>query len=339
MYRCAGSRAADVPNQSLLLDGSQRPAEAPSSPRLGTHAHFRVPGHRPSLSQWPTSPPRASADATVEVRALGLILVVAVPRYLRLSDGQALVTLGGYDALVDETGVISAILQNLQGNKDVVGVIVFGSLARSELTPSSDIDVLVVHEPEASAEDLREWIQQVAAEQKLPYRVTPVFFTREALLREFDKHPSFAAHLSDEGVVIPVRPEFDIVKQILQSPPARAALDRELSNCIRELKLFSDLDRFNSEFVPCLAQLYSLGRSIVIVKLLEHDVHEYNWRRLFDTYSKIRPDLNDDLNRVEELRSYYEHIQNRMDLPRDYRSVDKRYVGDAIESIATVADS
>ena len=248
-----------------------------------------------------------------------------------------------YDAYVTEVDLIKQALQKLGSHDAVVGVVVFGSLARGELADTSDIDVLVVHQASVSVSDLRAAVRQsLANEPRLRQLddVKPIFFTQKALLEEMDRHPSFAAHLADEGLVLYRAAEFKPVDRILSSPPiTRKALHDELVVRLRQLRLFSDLDRFNGEFVPCLAQLYSIGRSVVIVKLLENDIREYSWRRVFDAYSEVRPELDTDLNRMATLRAYYEHVRNRSELPSERRNVDSRYVDRAIDSIEAVAAS
>jgi nucleotidyltransferase-like protein len=244
---------------------------------------------------------------------------------------------------VTEADLIKQALQQLGSHDAIVGVVVFGSLARDELADASDIDVLVVHQASVSAADLRAAVRQSIASEPLLHRlehVKPIFFTREALLDEMDRHPSFAAHLADEGLVLYRTAEFKPIGRILSSPPiTRKALRGELATRLRQLRLFSDLDRFNGEFVPCLAQLYSIGRSVVIVKLLENDIREYSWRRVFDAYSEVRPELDTDLNRMATLRAYYEHVRNRSELPSERRNVDSGYVDRAIDSIEAVAAS
>lgn len=235
---------------------------------------------------------------------------------------------------------VHQLVTELRRDQAVLGVIAFGSLARRELTATSDIDLLVVHDPSTSARELRGTVALAAERVALHLRVAPVFFTPAALQREFERHPSFAAHLADEGVVVFSRPDFVEAAKTLNSPQVtRDALQRELADRVSRLALFSDLERFNDEYVPCLAQLYSLGRSIVIVKLLENGIHEYSWRKVFDRYSTVRPELDNDLDRVEDLRVYYEHVNNRSELPLVRRHVDPDYVGDAIESISAVAAS
>lgn len=238
------------------------------------------------------------------------------------------------------TDSIAAMPAGLANTTGVIGVVLFGSFARGDATPTSDVDVLVIHERSVSVVALRELYAASIARGELAHRVTPIFFTSNALRQEFGRHPSFAAHLRDEGVVLYRTPALTEVEAILNSIQLTSdSLSRELITRMRPLRSLSKLNRFNGEFAPALANLFAVGRSVVTIKLLDAGVHEYSWRRIFEVYAELRPDMIEHIHRVEELRPFYEHLYNRSQLPDDALRVNPNYVEKAILSINAIADA
>lgn len=227
----------------------------------------------------------------------------------------------------------------LSSEDAVLGAVAFGSLTRGELTRSSDVDILVVHRPEASVRDLRATVLS-CSQPPGSHRWTPIYFTPDELAQEFSEHPSFAAHIADEGVTVYRTADFTPVEQRIKSPKLTAAdLHAELQLRLQPLRWFSNLKRFNGHFIQPLSHLYSIGKSIVIVKLLENGVREYSWRRIFDTYANIRPDLEEDLRAVETLREHYEYFNN-LNNPAEPKDVaDIELVKQAKRSIIVVASN
>jgi predicted nucleotidyltransferase len=250
------------------------------------------------------------------------------------------VRLPRYHADVADYTEIDAILARLRDCDDIEGIVVFGSRVRNELQVTSDIDLLVVHSEDLRPANARSLIKQ-SVSADLRHRLSVTCFTRKTLLHEFDKHPSFAAHLADEGTILHKRGGFEPVEHRLNSTQLNTAmLTRELAVRTYKLHLFRNLERFNGEFVLCLARLYAIGRSVVIIKLLQHDIHEYSWKRLFDAYASIHPELEPDLSRIESLRPCYEHVHDRRSsLPGIWTRIDPRRVDETIDAISTLSAS
>ena len=233
-------------------------------------------------------------------------------------------------------GSVEGVVSELAHERFVNELVVFGSHATGLSSDVSDVDLLVVHDPRASSRELRSIIRN----QDPLDVIDPIFFTPGTLEAEFQRHPSFAAHIADQGVIVHQRGDRSSVHQALEAVKLTdESLNRELDLYLEQLRLFTKLDRFNNIFSPCLAQLYSLGRSIVIVKLLERGRHEYGWRNVFQTYSNLRPDLSNRLEHLHELRKYYEHVHAKNTAHTSSLGADKEYVENALDSIAAVAAS
>jgi hypothetical protein len=244
-----------------------------------------------------------------------------------------------YDAHVNDSDQLRPLTDVLSSQDAVLGAVAFGSLTRGELTQSSDVDILVVHRPEATVRHLR---ATVLSHRQTPgsHRWTPIYFTPDELAHEFSEHPSFAAHIADEGVTVYRTADFAPVEQRIRSPKLTTAdLHAELQLRLQPLRWFANLKRFNGRFIQPLSHLYSIGKSIVIVKLLESGVREYSWRRIFGAYVEIRPDLEEEIRLVETLREHYEYFNNLNNPLEPKDTSDIEFVRRAVRSITTVASS
>lgn len=231
---------------------------------------------------------------------------------------------------------VAHIVRDLARVESIREVWVFGSFASGEATPLSDVDLLVVHDPGVRVAEFRSRLQPSEHSR----RIDASFFTPASLRDQFETQPSFAEHIHDQGIPLFQRGGLGVVKHA-RNPMAFSAsgLSRELQQYLKETEMFRSLRRFNGTFVPCLAQLYSLARSIVIVKLLQNGRHDYNWRTIFDRYSELRPWLYEDLERLGALRVYYLYVQGRggpRSAPRAAGEID---VAKALSSIDAVAVS
>jgi predicted nucleotidyltransferase len=223
----------------------------------------------------------------------------------------------------------------------VVGVVIFGSVAREDDDARSDVDIVILIEPGSNRPLVRDRTQMIAASRTPNRRVTPVLFSIDGFQRECAERPSFYAHLYDEGIVVCVPGRVVEMRRILRAAPTitRKKLQEELEERTELLSKLSHLDRFNGQFVPALSQLYTLSRSVVILKLLERGRREYDWKRIFDSYARLEPSMRDQLRNMQSLRPYYEHVHDRHKLPADDQYVKEEAVESAIESVTAVARS
>jgi len=225
----------------------------------------------------------------------------------------------------------SAILDRLAASMDferVVSVIVFGSAAREDTTSQSDLDVLVVVEDAPRA--------VVVATDRATF--TPLVFTARALLREASVKPSFVSHLLDEGRVIYERPDWqDLQAELAIRASDTRALHREVQRRVRHLDPLHPVERYRNSPITAMSQIYGVARSLVIARLLEHGVREYSWRRAFDRYAEMRPDLRHDIEALKALRPYYEYSHARPGAMVPSRSVELDELQELVDSAERLA--
>jgi len=220
----------------------------------------------------------------------------------------------------------------------VVTVVVFGSVARGDADQQSDLDVLVVLTDDESRRELRRRLRERRADVT-PLPVSLALFTPLRLIQEAADRPSFISHLLDEGVSIYDAPTWASLRAALVEKAAdREALGREVRNRARHLEPLSGAERFsNRSPVTVLSHLYGISRSLVIARLLQAGIHEYGWRRAFDRYAEVRPDLRSQLEALKGLRPYYEYAHGRAGAVAPDRVVDAeevRQLLDAAEQLA-----
>lgn len=224
---------------------------------------------------------------------------------------------------------------------DVLALIVFGSIARGDESESSDVDLIVLLDESVDRKKIKKILFEAAAGTPFEGRLTPIFFTPEKLAQELTRRPSFAGHLEDEGLLLFQAPRAKPLVQSLSSLPAitHSSLQEELRERTELLNQYKHLERLNNRFTPALAQLYALGRSVVIVKLMQQGVRQYNWGEIFDTLSERKLGLANDLDRIKRLRPYYEYVHDRHSDPEALPPVDEDEVQAVIASLRRIAQN
>ena len=119
----------------------------------------------------------------------------------------------------------------------------------------------------------------------------------------------------------------------------RLNVAQELDAELARLEVYDDLSVFKGNFSFCLAQLYAIGKAVVILGLLAEGKREYSRERAFATFRQRHPELNAEIDTVVRLRPFYRRVTRREPepLPFSYRGADtqvKRSI-DAIREIAS----
>lgn len=219
-------------------------------------------------------------------------------------------------------------LINSVGRRDVVAAVVFGSTARGDNDERSDLDILiVVTEPDA------ERVMLDAIVRGPSPVISPVVFTVDGLLHEAAMRPSFIAHILDEGLTVMSASQWDrLLPKLRRAAADRDALAREVRRRVRAVETYRDPERFESSPVTVLSHLYAIARSVVIARLLQQGVHEYNWHRIFDTYADLEPQYRSEIEALKNLRPYYDYARSR----RGARMPEGAVPNDVRELVASI---
>jgi len=227
-----------------------------------------------------------------------------------------------------------SIAKRLQDIDGVDGVCLFGSLARGEPDEWSDIDLLVV----AREEELRPTTLLAALPEPLKReRLSFVCYSSEELLDLFKAGSSFIDHLRHEGKVL-----FDrsgVLRHVLSGPfEPQAGVREELEAELRRLDAYDDLALFKGNLLFCLAQLYAIGKAIVILGVIAGGRREYARDRAFESFRELHPSLRRDVATVEALRPFYRLVTRRRSesLPFPYRGAESQ-AREAIKAIRRIA--
>lgn len=162
------------------------------------------------------------------------------------------------------------LLADLANDRRVKGLTVFGSVARSEAGPRSDLDVLIVHAGPAP-EDLID---------RLPETVSITFYTPPRLAALSQRSPMFALHLAREGLVL-----HDPSQSMSRSLREIGALDRDAgrrlaASTVRRFRELLGQPR-GLELHPhsSAAELYALAKQGAMLLVAANGVPEFNRHR------------------------------------------------------------
>lgn len=222
--------------------------------------------------------------------------------------------------------------------KTVVGLIAFGSVARSATSERSDVDLLAICREPDDLELTRAAARVVLSSQPASV-VSLEVHSVDGLERELLQRPSFGTHLRDEGVVLKRTEEFGRLERTISAfDPSPSDLATEMMDRLNEMEGLTDPARMNGRYVAGLARIYSLARALVIADLVRRGEKTYDWHELFKRYGEIYPELQGRLSLIESLRPYYDHVHDRRFLSHGQRSVRSAVMDEAVDALRTLGD-
>ncbi len=241
-----------------------------------------------------------------------------------------------HSPVVDLRERAETIAERLAREPAVDGICLFGSLARGDATPSSDIDLLVVgSDPDLSPTKLLKLLPEPLRRQ----RVSLVYYPDDDLEQLFTSGSSFVEHLRREATILydeGGRLEHVLGDEFTVHLDVKAELAAELDR----LSIYSDLRMFNGNLLFVLAQLYAIGKAIVMLALTAADEREYNREAAFAAFRRRHPELAADVDAIERLRPFYRLVTRRGSepLPFPYRGAEAN-TGETIDAIKRIADA
>jgi predicted nucleotidyltransferase len=211
----------------------------------------------------------------------------------------------------------------------VEAVLLFGSVARGDANPWSDIDLLIItSDSDLSVAALRKVISERNHASLVLYR-TPSF---EALYRQ---RPSFIAHLKKEGVVLLDRSGI-LARMKERTVMTKAAAAEEIKTYRAKLAPYRYPKRYNNNFLLCLSHLYLIGKSVVMLGLANRDVLEFNRDAAFETFAALNPDRAAEVATISRLRPFYRLVSGRRREPLPFSYHD---AADKMEAAVTAIES
>jgi predicted nucleotidyltransferase len=225
------------------------------------------------------------------------------------------------------------IARLLSNSPDIHGVLLFGSVARGLSDADSDIDILVVGtDPRLTSRRLLARLPANLRERRPALQ----YYTERGLSQLFDTGIAFTEHLRREGVIL--YDEDGSLHEVIESPNRRAmSIEDEIAKYLTRLPPLQDWPQYNGNFLACLAELYTIGKSVVILALLRLDFPQFDHRTIFDTYRDCYPDRSEAVDTVAALAPFSRLLGGgKDDLPFSYRDAEDqaRAAVDAIQSLA-----
>jgi predicted nucleotidyltransferase len=214
----------------------------------------------------------------------------------------------------------------------IEAILLFGSVARGDANPWSDIDLLVTSsDPELTVAKLRTAISE-RNHVSLIYYQTPSF---ETLYR---RRPLFVAHLKKEGLVL--YDPLGVLNRMLESPnPAKADIAEEIKVYLAKLTPYRFPKRYNNNFLFCLSHLYSIGKGVIMLGLANCGVLEFNREAAFEQFESLNPDLADNVAKVARLRPFYRLVSGRRPEPLPFSYHDAAMeMEEAVKAIESLAE-
>ena len=217
----------------------------------------------------------------------------------------------------------------------MIGILLFGSVARGDQGAWSDIDLIVV--TEGAHVKPSQLIAKIPRRLKTA-RLSVLSYQISEFKRLLETGSSFVEHLRRESRILFDR--LGAVQTIFDSSTSRgpAGDSAELQRELNRLRWLEDPTPFNEQFLFVFAQLYAIGKSVVMWRLAREGVPEFNRERAFKALQRRHPDLRQALDRVELLRPFYELVNKGRSLPLPFPSEGTGdQVRPTVEAIRSIA--
>jgi predicted nucleotidyltransferase len=216
----------------------------------------------------------------------------------------------------------------------IEGICLYGSVARGDTNDWSDIDLLVIgSESHISSARLLKTIRR----EYQSVQVSILYFATTNFLARCNREALFVAHVLREGRVLYDRR--GVLRKMLTLPtPSKVRMRDEIRARLSHLDVYEKLERFNGNFLFCLAHLYSIGTGIIMLCLAKRGLLEFNREQAFRRFAILHPSLADDVAMVAETRPFYNLVSRRSTerLPFPYRDVEDR-VRQVVKAIRSLA--
>src|SRR5690349_11672363 len=148
------------------------------------------------------------------------------------------------------SGVAADLVVRFPG---VQGVCLFGSVARGEAGPKSDVDLFVIgDDPDLTPSVIYRQLHLQKGEPK----VSIVYHTPETLDRYIETGSRFLVHLQLEGEVL-----YDAsgrLTELKHRPPLKTPIRAEVEGQLGRLALYDDPSRYNGNFLLALSHVFAI---------------------------------------------------------------------------------
>jgi predicted nucleotidyltransferase len=167
---------------------------------------------------------------------------------------------------------------------EVQALRLFGSLARRDAQPASDIDLLVVTSAPMRGRDVRRILPP-----GLGRRMSLTTHTWESLARQKHTDWSFLVHLSEDGEPL-YDPGDRFYAALHVKYPDETDFKSQLSAEDTFLRRFDDLDRYGGDFSLPLAQLFSVAKYVCMLDNTAHGYIAFQRDRAFEVFARRHPE-------------------------------------------------
>lgn len=243
-------------------------------------------------------------------------------------------------AVAEKRAQASAACQILARVPGVTSVALFGSVARGDAKPQSDIDLIVL----GTSEDLT----SSGLRHQLPFELSDAdisisYYTPESLDDYLRRWSRFGAHLRLEGRILH---DTDGRLEGILAEERPISTDHEFATQRQHLQRYEHVDRFGGRLLFPLAHLYRIGRAAAFAAIAKTGHLEFDRREAFQLAVMLYPHLEPEFAAITELDPFYELVRApdfSIDLPFEPigSEAERRFVHarDCVARVVSIGDS
>ena len=187
----------------------------------------------------------------------------------------------------------------LAKDPDIEGVLLYGSVARGDTSDSSDIDLLVIGaRGERTTRDLRRAVALLDPDGRASF----VFHTGETFDGIVRDGSRFLVHLRLEGQALLDRS--GRLARFMGGPWTPVSVEEEIATELARLANYRRPEVFGGRFLFALAHVFTIGKAIVMARLADEGLFEFNRRKAFCEFVLRHPAAEADVNEIASLEPF-----------------------------------
>ena len=118
------------------------------------------------------------------------------------------------------------------------------------------------------------------------------------------------------------------------------AANEEIERELARLALYDDLSRYGDNFLFCLAHIYTIAKTIMMARLADVGIYEFDRERAFSQFASRWPDARTEVELIRSLRPFYGLVTKRRpeSLPFSFHGNEHR-VARAVQAVRLIAET
>lgn len=206
---------------------------------------------------------------------------------------------GNGDSLSEVLAYVNEASSSIRKFPGIDSILLFGSYARGDTNPTSDVDVLMITKKEIPRTEIMHSLPESPIKNKLKISIySPSFFQTM-----YQNGALFVYHILSESKIIFDDGFIESLRKI-PFPLSLADCQNELRLLKVVLSLYEDPTPFNNSFANAYSRLYSILGRVIILGVALRTKPIFNKKKALERFLPLYPSTAENVNALTELEPF-----------------------------------